>query len=390
MVALAFLVFFATVGRGGALGLKLRVLDDPALDQPALDHDMTLLESGGTGGCLEDMCSDDIPSSFPRSNTATVMHIDSDGDDEKAVTDLNLPIEYAGCTSTEDSSSRMVLTAIVQAYHGSTALEEVLMSSNKIATLCSCNSWQCEAGKVEGLKDDDAWSWNYNDYLQALGQCWDLDKPVLFEKFMVPHECNTLSAEVFSQVGENCQVQALVEFDKQLGQAKIPDNWPGVSALNHAYLILWRPICMTKLSSHAQADIQKGDDDRITLMKNEIHLLTEAAETHRLLVGKRPVLVMSLASLIWEAARNKKRIEAWMPCVGEVSTSYVPELNKDIFATNQFKADGSVEDYGNSIDPSSFYNVESRDCIDYDLLKGLPDQLTTQAMDASRYLTALS
>merc|ERR1719162_391842 len=111
--------------------------------------------------------------------------------------------KWPACDANPPPKMRSVLSAIVQAYHGSTALEEVLMSSDKIATLCACNSWQCEAGWVRGLENKDAWSWNYNDYLQTLGQCWDLEKPVLFEKFMVPHNCAKLSHEVYSEVGES-------------------------------------------------------------------------------------------------------------------------------------------------------------------------------------------
>jgi len=401
IIGLAILVplaFGITVAGGDARidGLCLvqaRASRQPGLDPAEIDEEHFKQEGGDmttpdtywqdTSGCIEDMCSD-FDLSMAHVDTGAI--VDTLGD-----LDLNLPAVLSGCAKSEDASSRLLISAVVQGYHGSTALEEVLMSSDKVATLCSCGSWQCEANCVEGLaRPLDAWSYNYNEILSILGKCWDLERPVLFQKFIMPDYCTSnVSKEVYDRVGNHCQSQALMQFETQMSHAPIPGSWPGVQFLNRVYLFLWRPLCLTTLSTHAKSEIERGQ--KVNHMEMEVHLLAETVETHKLLNGNRPVLVISLASLIWETARTKNRIQAWMPCVGELSMNYVPELNKDIFPDNRFKADGSVEAFGRAIDPASLsYNVETRECSDHALLDGLGDVLLTSSQDATRYLTNLS
>jgi len=362
---------------------------------PAEQKHIELYEDGATSlpdytadlpdYCIEDMCSEDmrLGSLDEHNEELGVVR-------EVSVEDLNLPLQ-PGC-SEQETHSRALVSAVVQAYHGSTALEEVFMSSQQVATLCTCKSWQCEAYSVDGLGTNDAWSWNYNAYLETLGGCWDLSKKVFFQKFMVPHDCDKPSPAGATHGGEHCQTAALETFDYSIASASVPPimQSAGIHRLNRAYLLLWRPLCLTILSTHAKRTIEHSESSRTHLMEQEVHFLQEVRNTYDYLDGRQPVMVISLASLIWEPDRNQQRLQQWLPCMGPVDMGFVPQMNIDIFPENRFKADGSVKAYGESISPSAFYNVARRECTDYSLLDGVDDDVRQQGMDVSAFLSKLS
>jgi len=332
--------------------------------------------------CIEDMCSEDM-------TLGSLEEVDEEMR-EMSAEELNLPLQ-PGCSAVS-SGSRALVSAVVQAFHGSTALEEVIMSSDKVATLCQCKSWQCEAAWVHGLENKDSWSWNYNKYLETLGKCWDLDKNVFFEKFMVPHNCGEPHPSGTTQGGEECQSAALEKFDQSIAAVAMPQvmQQAGIHSLNRAYLLLWRPLCLTQLSSHAKKTMQHSESSRTHMMEGEIHFLQEVKNTYDYLDGKAPQLVISLASLIWEPERNQQRLQTWLPCMGTLDMGYVPQKNIDIFSENRFKADGSVKAYGQAVNPSSFYNVGKRECTDDSLLNGVDDAVRQQGVEVSAFLAKLS
>jgi len=312
---------------------------------------------------------------------------------KRGADDLNLPARV-GCSM--DTGDRALLTAVVQAYHGSTAVEEVIMSSATVATLCKCNDWQCEAEKSPRLKGGDSWSWDYSSYLETLGGCWDLSKKVLFQKFMVPHRCGFAPPRGTLHGRKSCQSAALAKFDESIAVTSIPPiMWnAGIRELIRPYLLLWRPLCLTNLSSNARKVIEEDLNGYSTkeMMELEIHLLKEVAKTYDILTSRGArVLVVSLASLIWEPDRNQERLQKWLPCMEQVNFRYVPKENIDVFTGNVFKAQGSVREYGEGIDPSPFYDVAKRECTDYmGLLDRVHPRNFTKGMDISAFLTSLS
>jgi len=362
---------------------------------PAEQKHIELYEDGATSVpdymadlpdyCLEDMCSEDMRLGSLDEHDEELGVVK-----EVSVEDLNLPLQ-PGCSELE-THSRALVSAVVQAYHGSTALEEVLMSSQQVTTLCTCKSWQCEAYSVDGLGKNDAWSWNYNAYLETLGGCWDLSKKVFFQKFMVPQNCDKPSPAGATHGGEHCQTAALETFEDSIASASVPPimQSAGIHRLNRAYLLLWRPLCLTILSTHAKRTIEHSESSRTHLMTQEVHFLQEVRNTYDYLDGRQPVMVISLASLIWEPDRNQQRLQQWLPCIGPVDMDFVPQMNIDIFPENRFKVDGSVKAFGESISPSAFYNVARRECTDYSLLDGVDDDVRQQGMDVSAFLSQLS
>jgi len=102
-----------------------------------------------------------------------------------------------GCN---DASIRTVVDLDVDAYHGSTALETLMMSSAAVATLCAAQRWQCEAHQsmcpLVGAGVDvperacpppdrgtpKSW-WNFSRALAVWSRYWDLSRPLLVLKF---------------------------------------------------------------------------------------------------------------------------------------------------------------------------------------------------------------
>ena len=97
------------------------------------------------------------------------------------------PWDEPACPSA--GPSRVLLLPLVQAYQGSTALETVLMSSARIATLCAARVWQCEGDNVlvrycascKWAANDNQLriGWDYAVALRVWTRFWDLSRPVL-------------------------------------------------------------------------------------------------------------------------------------------------------------------------------------------------------------------
>lgn len=264
-----------------------------------------------------------------------------------------------------------------------------MMSSPELSTLCACKTWQCEPSWLSGaLKHRDSFEWNYTTMLGTLGKCWDLDKQVLFQKFMLP-DCR--HAEENRGGEQECQQYAMQEFHDRISTAALPSNMQSfsISRVQNAYLLLWRPLCMTALSSHAVTEIRNGG--KLALAEREALALQETVMMHKYLNEKSSVLLMSLASLVWETDRNRWRLQKFLPCVGQLDMEYIPQLDRDIFRQNWFKAQGSVKDFGIKVKPDKIkYNVRRRECTDTSLLDGLEQNVTDLALSATKYLQALS
>lgn len=173
--------------------------------------------------------------------------------------------------------TRTFLMALAHCFHGSTALEGMLMSSKKLTTLCSSGVSNCEGGVImmrhaqQMLKSGDtvlggsylerlpedvelleegrdqerfAKNWNYSEALDQFSQYWDLDRPVLFDK--TPNILLDLEAVY-----------------KGFKQATLPAAFrrKGVSHLEYAFVLMWRPSCLWKLSSHALKNITEHGMD---------------------------------------------------------------------------------------------------------------------------------
>lgn len=263
-------------------------------------------------------------------------------------------------------------------FHGSTALETVLLSSPRLATLCSARTWQCEGDHVlYQATGDDVWrdwenqlrdGWNYSRALELWSEVWDLRRPVLLEK--TPNQFLTAETLV-----------------TELSSSPLPESMVRMSirALDLRLVIMWRPWCLSVLSSHARDEMAYdyyvwAHNEFIKRNARHAHhhrFLTTlgtpawssdfgAASPNARLVSSRlyPTLVVSFADLLWRPQYTLQRLESFMPELGTLNAGYVPRLNIDYFPENRLKVHGTVQAYGEAHPPPTLgYDPEARECI---------------------------
>jgi hypothetical protein len=237
-----------------------------------------------------------------------------------------------------DSSTRILLNGLVPPYSGSTALQMAFMSSKEVATLCAAGSWQCEANKImkaKGLtKNPDEWNWDHA--LDIFAQTWDLSRRVLFMKS--PNELARGATSIYEKV----QAAAL--------PAKFQEY--GIKSIELAYVLVWRPICLCKLSSHCSSQ------------KKELRSLEDIVQAHSFFMSRNQrVLLVSYADLLWRPNHSLNRISANIGELGKLDPEFVPKEDKDIYPGNQWKAVGSLASFGRKINPKELqYSVEDASC----------------------------
>jgi len=257
-----------------------------------------------------------------------------------------------GCQAKVPDGTKLMLMPIVPMYHGSTALEAIYMSSPAITTLCTAKTWQCEArldfdGEAHCIRDD---------LLPRYAKYWDMSKPVLFEKG---------PRGMYDKI-----IREWPEIDKELKEEGPKLDKLGFGTLKKAYIMMWRPICLSLLSSHARDDLEA---DPKKFAQDELQWLEDLVASHKYLLDKgEPMMVLNMADLLWKTDYAKNKLETFTPCVGELNFDYVPKMGKDIYEENEWKAEGSVKAFGESVDPWDCcgYSLEENQCMTSD---GAPD-----------------
>eukprot|EP00448_Togula_jolla_P019382 CAMPEP_0170590180 /NCGR_PEP_ID=MMETSP0224-20130122/11731_1 /TAXON_ID=285029 /ORGANISM="Togula jolla, Strain CCCM 725" /LENGTH=358 /DNA_ID=CAMNT_0010913957 /DNA_START=210 /DNA_END=1286 /DNA_ORIENTATION=+ len=245
------------------------------------------------------------------------------------------------CEAVPDASSRIILRVVVPNNHGSTAMEATLMSSPRLATLCSSNVWQCEGHKLleqQGhgtvVEELDTTLW-----LKTFSKHWDLQKSVLLDK-------------------KTKWMSLAIKEDTPLLEATPPRAMRslGVRSLQTAYVIMYKPICLWPLSHFVVDHIRSKP--RLHAQR-ELDELEEQVQLHKYLrsVG-RPVLVVNYADLVWNSDITKKRLENFLPCLGSLDMDYVPKPGVDVFPGNNMKISMGVKTYGQQSDPKECCNYQ--------------------------------
>eukprot|EP00401_Gymnodinium_catenatum_P013989 CAMPEP_0117623440 /NCGR_PEP_ID=MMETSP0784-20121206/88648_1 /TAXON_ID=39447 /ORGANISM="" /LENGTH=498 /DNA_ID=CAMNT_0005427391 /DNA_START=35 /DNA_END=1532 /DNA_ORIENTATION=+ len=213
--------------------------------------------------------------------------------------------------------------------------------------------------------------------LSRFATYWDLRRPVLLEKTPERMQGNFLEQELSA-----------------LLTAPMPDLMKknGIERIQPAYLILWRPACLAKLSSHTQDWVKESS--RAHLARMELRILEHQMHIHRHLHNLSiPVLVVNLGNLMWDSQSEIDRIKDFLPCAGPLDPAFVPKLGKDMYKENSWKARGSLDDFARSIDPKSCceYDVAQRRCgRSTDMLTTLQGNARLRAQSAQEYLQAFS
>ena len=109
------------------------------------------------------------------------------------------PTSPVACPATLNADTRLWLTLNAHAYHGSTALFQLALSSPAAASICSAGSWQCEArgdswkgDKVKLSRQDttDALGpiprvqLDFMREAEVLANFWDLRKEIFISKWV--------------------------------------------------------------------------------------------------------------------------------------------------------------------------------------------------------------
>lgn len=243
-----------------------------------------------------------------------------------------------------ESSTRILLNGLVPAYHGSTALEMAFMSSKEVSTLCAADVWQCEANNIMQRKGvtKNALEWNWDQALDVFAQTWDLSRHVLFYK-----NADTRDIWGATSIHEKVQAAAL--------PAKFQQH--GIKSIELVYVLMWRPICLCKLSSHCDP-MKKEDQGR------EVNDLESIVQAHSFFMSRNQrVLLVNFADLIWRPNHSLNRISANIGELGKLDPEFVPKDNKDVYPGNKWKCKESLASFGRKIHPMEFqYSLEDASC----------------------------
>jgi len=172
---------------------------------------------------------------------------------------------------------------------------------------------------------------------------WDLSRPLLMKKAM------------FDVVERS--VLETHRMYLQMAASGLPQRMRGASidGLRFAYIVLWRPFCLSKMSSHFSG--VPSEVENLEYLGNIVENLPR--ET-----GAR-VLVINYGSLLWDMEKTKKRVEAFLPEAGLLDTSFEPRMDIDVFPGNLWKATGSISEYAQAHQSDAAtlgYNVLQQTC----------------------------
>mmetsp|Transcript_66720 Transcript_66720/g.145505 ORF Transcript_66720/g.145505 Transcript_66720/m.145505 type:complete len:391 (+) Transcript_66720:58-1230(+) len=246
--------------------------------------------------------------------------------------------EPTACDATPDPGTRTLLRTLVPPYHGSTALEVMLMSSGKVGTLCKSKTWQCEGSKLFRSSSVNR-SVNMAEKLETFSQFWDSSKPVLLEK-------------------STDRLMGVLQDDMDLWDTPVPKKLKreGVTFLQPRYILMYRPLCLWALSTKAAAFVEK---EARRHAQKELRHLEHLAEIHKHFkkLGRAP-LVISYADLLWNPDFTQLRVEHYLPCLGSLDMDFLPKLGRDIFPKNEFKVSVGIRSFGEHIDPKECCNYQ--------------------------------
>lgn len=243
------------------------------------------------------------------------------------------------CEQTVPKDTRVVLSLVAPAFHGSTALLGVLMSNPHIATLCRGKTWECEGEKLQHFSKDRLSPKTWPSMLRAWSKVWNLSKPVLVDK-------------------SPSSYRHLQDIYKELSLSALPKRMlaAGIRKLQFVFIMQWRPPCLMKLSSH-------GPD---LAGQKEAGIYAKYVRDYMYLVSKGvPVIFVNLADMMWRGDYLEQKLGEFLPCLlGGVRTDYEPRLGVDVVVRNRWKSKGSVRAFGSHVPPTCCnYSVANSSCI---------------------------
>ena len=301
-------------------------------------------------------------------------------------------------------TARVVVEVVAAVFAGSSAMQELIAKSPAASTLCDGMKlfgtnetiWQCEPNKavidekelniIGGLsllrseesihaatRMEHRWvtpdRLSFAMYAEFLSRQWNLKKKVLVCKFC-----------------KNKHEQRLSLSTAPTWKLPTSMERAGITAVMHVTVILWRPLCLCELSSHAPKveDVNRSRE----YLKNQIVML----EGYQQLAiwgqhGGRPTLVCSMSWLVWNRTLLIERIGTFLP-------QLTFESDMDMEAKKMHSSSKVKSNFGtaNLPDKCCGFNVTTNQC-DFSRgtrFKSLNATMMARLRDVDAALTSMS
>jgi len=269
------------------------------------------------------------------------------------------------CNATLGLTERLWLTTNALAFHGSTALEMLMMSGHAVTTICSAGTWQCEDTNLSSWSDPGAYACLpgaggigrlLRAELSIYAHNWNLSRAVLMTKW-APWRRNGHTLADMMCLGVDGSPAPLgdlksLEPPEELVRA-------GIHRVRMATVMMHRPWCLWGLSKHAR---RERAHNSTVWAREELQNIEAQVEEHRQHVADgRFVHLLCLADLLWRPWQAALRLQRFVPCAGSLDPHFEPTRGIDIFAGNRFKAKGSTASFGASHEPANYgyaYDVQ--------------------------------
>ena len=288
---------------------------------------------------------------------------------------------------------RTLLITLVPAFGGSTALQDLILSNSRIASLCRGNMWQCEGFNFGHRNETNikiyprvAQHWNA---LSGTGEILEtpfyLSIHVMAQHFQIRNSVLDMLTFTEASVAGNLwdavatwrriwDLQKPVLLDKspnlwyhaieRLHDAllRYPGWWP-VRKVRPVYALMWKPLCLEALSHNFNDKFKQAPfhtlQHHVEITEKHVKHVKWAKR-----VGARMV-VINYADLLWRPGVAIARLKALLPCVADVGfdARWTPKESVDTYPGNHLKTTSSTFSYGKSHPPASqCYNLESSRC----------------------------
>ena len=277
-------------------------------------------------------------------------------------------------------ATRDIIVLSVSPFHGSTALEMLLMSSSNVTTLCRYNCWQCEAHFVLTSKrkrphvpgpppacnetprarpapgdhksimparcryrPNTTIYVNFTSALKLWSAVWDVRRPVLLLKYGGHPDPSNL---VFRYRSQWFIAKASQQLPREMLAA-------GVRSLRLNIVQMWRPWCLANMSKHHRV----VDEAKLFEQQVSLYRAFRAAGVN--------VLLLSYADVLWRTPTVLERLRSFLPDgrLAGVHPDFLPTLGRDIFPDNLWKARGTLSSFARANPPSTFgYDADRLAC----------------------------
>ena len=332
-------------------------------------------------------------------------------------------------------NTRFMLTLDALPFHGSSAMQMLLRSSQNVATLCSMRApgdlgiWECEPGKALvntcdptfpilrkmtcdpthpilakcgyiakwsawkkeqlavmpncsmagnnlSLKDEKRWKVNTKlarreRQLRFYSKFWDLSKPILFCKF-----CSRRRASHPKVLGVSNGILASSAVNVDALPASMVAA--GITNVLPARIVMWRPICLANLSrSGGSRSLIKEVESVETTVQN-IQRYRDEGVVRYVVVGQD--------ELAWNVSLVAARIQLAFPAIGKMDPSLIMPYVNGIGKLQKH----SLEAFGKGHDPlrTCGFDIVSRRCNEYEMKRIFSTASSRKKILEGRYRAA--